>query len=226
SVHVGKPSPNKTLTIFDDGASPLTIDSMFLGGRQPGDFTVGTLSSSVVTDGHPATVALGFRPHGVGARAAELVIQSNSCSGTFTVQLGGIAIEQDISASPKTVDFGNALLGTKPKKALSIVNQGGAPLTLNSIQVVNADPTTQDLNSFTLVGVPKKLPMILKPGQAVQLTVNYDASQVGPKKVNLKVASNDPDTKVLTVPITAAAVPAPTPSVTQSAVAPPPPKSS
>lgn len=226
SVHVGKPGPNKTITIFDDGASPLTIDSMILGGRQPGDFTVGRLSSSVITDGHPATVAVGFLPHGVGARAAELVIHSNSCSGNFTVQLGGIAIEQDISASPKTVDFGNAFLGTKPKRVLSIVNQGGAPLQVNSLQMVSADPTTQDVKSFTLVGVPKKLPMVLKPGQAIQLFVTYNASEIGPKKVNLKVASNDPDTKVLTVPITAIGLLKPTPSVSESVIAAPPPKSS
>jgi len=223
SIHVGKPAPNKTVTIFDDGDSPLTIDNMFLGGRQPGDFTIGTLSSNVVTDGHPATVTLGFCPHGVGARAAELVIHSNSCSGTFTVQLGGIAIEQDISASPKTVDFGTVELGMQPKKVFSVVNQGGAPLQLNSIQMVNDDPTTQDIASFTLAGIPKKLPMVLKPGQAVQMTVTYNASEIGPKKVDVKVASNDPDTKVLGIPITAAAHPKPTPSVSESAVAAPPP---
>jgi outer membrane autotransporter protein len=169
-------------------------------------------------------VTLGFHPHGVGARAAELVIHSNSCNGTFTVQLGGIAIEQDITATPKTVDFGNATLGTKPKKVVSIVNQGGAPLQLNSIQMVSDDPATQDVNSFTLVGIPKKLPQVLKPGQAVQLTIFYDAALEGSKKVNLKVGSNDPDTKTLTVPITAAAVAKPTPSASASAVAPPPPK--
>jgi hypothetical protein len=231
SVHVGKPGPNRTLTIFDDGRSPLTIDGMFLGGRQPGDFTVGTLSSSVVTDGHPATVTLGFKPHGVGARAAQLVIHSNSCSGTLTVQLGGIAIEQDIIATPKTVDFGNAFVGTKPIKVLSVVNQGGAPLTLTSMLMVSHDPTTQDVKSFTLTGVPKNLtavpkplPQVLKPGQAVQLKITYDAAQEGAKAADLKVASNDPDTKVLTVPITATALPKPTPSVSQSAVAPPPTK--
>jgi hypothetical protein len=69
------------------------------------------------------------------------------------------------------------------------------------------------------------LPTVLKPGQAIQLFVYYDASELGPKKVNLKVASNDPDTKVLTVPITANAVPKPTPSVSESAIAAPPPKS-
>jgi HYDIN/CFA65/VesB family protein len=229
SVHVGKPGPNRTLTIFDDGASPLTIEGMFLGGRQPGDFTVGTLSSSVVTDGHPATVTLGFHPKAAGARAAELVIRSNSCSGNLTVQLGGIAIEQDVTVSPKTVDFGAAVLGAKPTKVLSVINQGGAPLTLTSIQMLSHDPTTQDVKSFTLTGVPKSLTaapkkLVLQPGKAVQLRILYDASQVGPKAVDIKIASNDPDTKVLTVPILAAALPKPTPSVSQSAVAPPPSK--
>jgi hypothetical protein len=58
------------------------------------------------------------------------------------------------------------------------------------------------------------------------LFVTYDASEIGPKKVNLKVASNDPDTKVLTVPITATGLPKPTPSISESAIAAPPPKAS
>jgi hypothetical protein len=229
SIHVGKPGPNRTLTIFDDGASPLTIQGMLLGGRQPGDFTVGALSSSVVTDSHPATVTLGFHPKAAGARAAELVIRSNSCSGTLTVQLGGIAIEQDVTVSPKTVDFGTAEVGTKPTKVISVINQGGAPLTLTSIHMVSHDPTTQDIKSFTLTGVPKSLTaapkkLVLQPGKALQLTIHYNASEIGPKAVDLKIASNDPDTKVLTVPVLAAALPKPTPSVSESAVAPPPAK--
>jgi hypothetical protein len=97
--------------------------------------------------------------------------------------------------------------------------------------MVSHDPTTQDIKSFTLTGVPKNLTaapnkLVLQPGQAVQLTIHYDASELGPKAVDLKVASNDPDTKVLTVPILAAALPAPTPSVSQSAIVPPPTKRS
>ena len=223
SIHTGKPGPNRTITIFDDGDSPLTIQNVFLGGRQPADFTVGTLSSSVVSDGHPATLALGFHPKAAGARAAKLFINSNSCSGTFTVQLGGIAIEQDITASPKTMDFANVRVGTTPSQHLAIVNQGGAPLTVKAIQMVSDNPTTTDAASFTMTGVPKKLPTILKPGQSIDLKITFSAADAVPKKADVKVASNDPDTPTLTVPVTASAVPSPTPTVTQSALAPPPP---
>ncbi|TMK83680.1 MAG: choice-of-anchor D domain-containing protein [Actinobacteria bacterium] len=223
SIHTGKPGPNRTITIFDDGDSPLTITGMFLGGRQPADFSVGTLSSSVVSDGHPATVTLGFHPKAAGARAAKLIINSNSCSGSFSVQLGGIAVEQDITASPKSLDFGNVRIGTSPAHHVAIVNQGGAPLTVKAIQLLSDIPTTTDAASFTVAGVPKKLPTILKPGQSIDLKITFSAADLAPKKANIKVASNDPDTPVLTVPVTASAVPSPTPTVTESAVAAPPP---
>ena len=225
SIHTGKPGPTKTITIFDDGDSPLTISGVFLGGREPGDFTVGTLSSSVVTDGHPATLTLSFRPKAAGARAANLLVNSNSCSGSFTVQLGGIAVEQDITASPKSLDFANVPVGGVPSvQQLAVVNQGGAPLTVKSIQMVNDDPTTTDVGSFTLTGVPKVLPDVLKPGEPINLKVAFNPTDTVPKKVDIKIASNDPDTPLLTVPITALAVAKPTPTPTETAVAPPPTK--
>ena len=228
SLHTGKTAPIKTITIFDDGASPLTITSMFLGGRQPGDFTVGTLSSSVVRDGHPVTVTLGFKPKAAGARAAKLMINSNSCSGTFTVQLGGIAVEQDITASPKTLDFANVQLGTPtpPSKQIAIVNQGGWPLKVSKIEMVPDDPTSPDATFFKLTGVPKVLPRVLKPGEPINLKVAFNPTDVVPRKVNIKVTSDDPQTKVLTVPVTAQAVAKPTPTPSETAVAAPPTKSS
>jgi hypothetical protein len=223
SLHTGKTAPIQTITIFDDGDSPLTITGMFLGGRQPGDFILGNLSSAVVRDGHPATVTLGFKPKAAGARAAQLLINSNSCSGTFTVQLGGIAVEQDITASPKTLDFANVEVGAPtPSKQIAIVNQGGATLTVKSIQMVADDPMTTDATSFKLTGVPKVLPMKLKPGQPINLKVAFNPIDTTPRKVDIKVTSDDPDTKVLTIPVTAMAVAKPTPTPSETAVAPPP----
>jgi hypothetical protein len=225
SLHTGKTAPNQTITIFDDGDSPLTISSVFLGGRQPGDFTMGPLSSSVVTDGHPVTMTLGFKPKAAGARAAQLFINSNSCSGTFTVQMGGIAVEQDITAAPKAVDFANVQVGTTPapSQQVAIVNQGGAPLTVKAIQLLPDDPTTTDAAFFTLTGGPK-LPKVLKPGEPINLKIAFNPADTVPRKVNIKVASNDPDTPILTVPVTAVAVAKPTPTPSETAAAPPPAK--
>jgi len=227
SLHTGKTAPNQTITIFDDGDSPLTITSVFLGGRQPGDFTMGTLSSSVVRDGHPVTMTLGFKPKAAGARAAQLLINSNSCSGTFTVQLGGIAVEQDITATPKTIDFANVQVGASPapSQQVAIVNQGGAPLTVKAIQKLAADPTTTDATFFTLTGGPK-LPKVLKPGEPINLKIAFNPADTVPRKVNIKVTSNDPDTPILTVPVTAMAVAKPTPTPSETAAAPPPAKTS
>ena len=249
SVHNGKPGPKKTLTIYDDGFSPLHISGMFLGGRSPNDFTVGQLSSDVVTDGHPATVELAFNPKQPGARAAQLVIHSDSCSGSLTVQLAGISTEQDITASPKEVDFGNPLQGAAPTQLVSVINQGNFPLTVKSIGLVKAgalplqatspaspkttatpapssstpaaSPGATDVTFFSLTGMPKKFPLKLQPGQAIQLTVHFNTAQLGLKQAALKVVSDDPDHATFGVPITANTVPRPTPTPTQSAAPPP-----
>ena len=225
SLHTGKTAPPKTITIFDDGDSPLTVTSVFLGGRQPGDFTVQSVPQTVITDGHPLTISLGFKPKDAGARAAKLFINSNSCSGTFTVQLGGIAVEQDITAAPKSVDFANIQVGASPapSQQVAIVNQGGAPLTVKSIKMSADDPTTKDATFFTLSGVPR-FPKVLKPGEPINLKVAFNPTDILAKKVNITVASNDPDTPVLTIPVTAVAVPKPTPTPSESSAAAPPTK--
>jgi hypothetical protein len=226
SLHTGKTAPDQTITIFDDGDSPLTITKLFLGGRQPGDFTLGKLSSNIVSDGHPATMTLGFKPKAAGARAATLLIHSNSCSGTFTVLLGGIAVEQDITAAPKSLDFANIEVGATPapSQQVAIVNQGGAPLTVKSIQMLADDPTTTDARFFRLSGVPKVLPKVVKPGEPINLTIAFNPADTTPRKVDIKITSNDPDTPILTVPVTALAVAKPTPTPSETAVAPPPAK--
>ena len=223
SVHNGKPGPKKTLTIFDDGFTPLHLGAIFLGGRQPNDFTVGQPSATVVSDGHPVTLELAFNPKDAGARAAELQIHSDSCSGTLTVPLGGISTEQDITASPKTVDFGNPLQGTKPTQPLSVINQGNFPLVVKVIKLVSQTPGATDATFFTLSGMPKKFPLKLQPGQAIALTVHLNTAELGIKQAILKVVSDDPDHGTFNVPITADTLPQPTPTPTLSA-APPPPK--
>ena len=96
-------------------------------------------------------------------------------------------------------------------------------MTVKAIQLVSDIPTTTDAASFTLQGVPSKLPTVLKPGQSIDLKITFSAADLLPKKANIKVASNDPDTPTLTVPVTASPVPSPSPTVTESAVAAPPP---
>ncbi|MGZ4142035.1 MAG: choice-of-anchor D domain-containing protein [Actinomycetota bacterium] len=225
SVHTRKPGPTKTLTIFDDGDSPLTIGRIFVGGREPGDFTLGKLSASKISDGHPATITISFKPRGVGARAADLIIHSNSCdSPTTTVQLAGIAVEQDIKLTPPKVDFGAVTVGTPATQHLLVVNQGGAPLKLVSIGLASHDPGSDDVKHFTLQGKPK-LPRIMQPGHAIQLTLLFDAAETGPKNVDVKIVSDDPDTPKATVSVFAAAEVKPTPTPTESAAAGPPPSS-
>jgi hypothetical protein len=90
---------------------------------------------------------------------------------------------------------------------------------------VSRDATTTDAKFFSLTNVPKKFPLKLQPGQAVQLTVHLNTAELGQKQAVLKVTSDDPDHGILSIPINAETVAKPTPSPTQTASAPPPPKS-
>jgi HYDIN/CFA65/VesB family protein len=219
AVHVRHRAEPRTITIFDDGDTPLTIKRIFLSGRHAGDFTVQRAPTSTVSDGHPLTLKLAFRPGGGGARAAELVIRSDSCEqSTLKVALAGISLQPDVNVFPKPVDFGPRAIGTSKSELMSVANQGGAALTVSSISLVG-----KDARRFAMVGAPK-LPRVLKPSRSIDFRLRFTPTTVGAFEADLRVRSNDPDKKIVLVPIEGSGVQAPSPTPTASSVISTPPK--
>ncbi len=215
SSRVGRSVNAKRVTIYDDGASPLTITGLSLTGRHPGDFTLSRRGSFTVTDGAPAQVTIDFTPRGVGARASELVIRSNSCTDPVVrVALAGIGTEPDITARPARVDLGQVELGGNATTDVIIANQGQAPLRISRIQLFGVDR-----ESFTMSKVPS-VPRDLSGGRSFVFTLRFNAEEIGLRTASLRFRSNDPDSRTFVVPIRAEGIvpPTPTPTATASVV--------
>lgn len=221
---VGRAVPRQRVTIYDDGASALTVTSISLAGRHPGDFSISSTGRATVTESRPFVISVGFTPRGVGGRSAELVIRSNSCEEPVVrVAMAGIGVEPDIAVLPSAVDLGLVRLGEYATTDVSVIDQGQAPLRVSSIKLTGADA-----DAFKLSNVGS-LPKTLGAGRSLIFTLRFDAKEPGKRQTRIRIASNDPDRPVTSIKVLAEGgepPPSPTPTLSVAVVptaAPPPP---
>jgi len=218
-LRVGRRAPARTITILNDGDTPLNVSRIFLSGRNAGDFSLEATAPVRLTEGSPTTAQVGFRPRGVGGRIASLVIESDSCDGVFTVPLAGIGVQPDIVTDPLKMDFGIARPGEAKRDFLDVINQGGLELTIEEMEI-----TGPDAAAFEFRRLPR-FPHDLAPGEKIEARVTLRSEEPGDLAASIVITSNDPDDEGRwEVPLAAQVVaPSPSPSPTPSEAAPPPP---
>ncbi len=88
-----------------------------------------------------------------------------------------------------TLDFGSLYVGYPSDTVIQIENRGYSTLSITEIQSNNPKVTTS-LTSLTL-----------DPGQKTPIKITVAATAVGPIEATLRIASNDPDEGVLSIPV-------------------------
>lgn len=88
---IGSP---RTVTIANDGAAPLRVGRVALGGAHPGDFLATTGDCHVpVPAGGSCALDVRFLPTALGARAATLAVATDAPGGPLTAVLSGSGTE-------------------------------------------------------------------------------------------------------------------------------------
>lgn len=214
-----KRSEARTVRVFDDGVTPLTLFSASIAGRHAADFRIIDQPSRTVTEDDPTSLRVLFKPTRSGARTADLVLRSNSCDdATLVVPLAGLAVEPIIRVEPERYDFGVLKLNDTKRKRVTITNDGEEPLRISDI-TLEAD--TEGV--FRVDGYPSSFPLTLRPHRSKTLSVFFKGAKAGPVSARLTIVSNDRDDRILNVPIDAAAIappPPPTPSSSPAVAAP------
>jgi len=100
----------------------------------------------------------------------------------------------DIRVSGST-DFGDVCGGVIAEKTLSICNVGKCDLSVTEAAFTAACP------DFVLVNNP--FPTTLPAGACVTLTVRFTPTSCGPRSCTLRITSDDPDTPVVQLSVTA-----------------------
>lgn len=171
-LRVGTAAGTRTVTVYDDGDSPLQITAVSIVGPDAGDFSVRPRGARTITESTPMRLTVGFTPGGVGARSARLRIASNACADPLVqVELAGVGVTQDVIALPGRIEFGSLEPGERRTRPLTVANQGGASLQVSAVRLAGSDA-----RAFRLLGLPS-MPETLGPGESFDLRVRFQARE-------------------------------------------------
>ena len=186
------------------GTAPITITSVALAPANTMDFSLAAITNlprtlAPVTTDRSAVELLEVRytPRTLADHTADLVVTTSK--GTFTVPLKGTSASAPVvTVTPAMIDLGDVTLGTSTFRTLTIVNGGGAPLTVH--------PTWGGMMFTTDFSTnPQVVPNVI-PSQYVEVQVQVTATREGVLQAILNLETNDPMRPTVSIPVTARGV--------------------
>jgi hypothetical protein len=186
------------------GTAAVTITSVALSPADTQDFSLVAPTDlpralEPVTSDRTAveTLEVRYTPRTLMDHAADLVVTTDK--GTFTIPLTGTsASAPTISVSPTMVDLGDVTLGTSTFKTMTIVNMGGAALSVRPSWGGSMFTTDFSIN-------PQLVPSVAA-SQYVEVQVQVTATREGPLQAILNLETNDPARPTVSIPVQARGV--------------------
>lgn len=138
--------------------------------------------------------AVKFQPRSVASHQAELVIETDDPQrAVIRVPLTGTSeTPPAIRVTPEAIRLGEVILGRTVTSPLTIVNEGGAPLTV---------ALRWQGNQQGDLGVQPGAVEPIQPGQFVELNVIAAPTVEGAITATLMIESNDPSRPSIAVPV-------------------------
>lgn len=189
---LGTTSAPRTVTLTNNGTTPLTIGGIGVVGLNPGDapgdFTQSNTCGASLAPGASCAITLGFAPTAINGRAASVRITDNAAGGAQFIPLAGNGINPIPAFGPAALDFGQVYtpdpeLGTRTvTKTVALTNTGTTPLGITSITVggVNGGDFTQS----NTCGVS------LAPGAACAISVAFSPGAILDRNAAIVVTDN------------------------------------
>lgn len=128
----------RTINISNSGTAPLNISSVTLTGANANQFAIAG-QCAIVAAGASCPLSVSFTPTSTGIKTASISVTSNAQNAATvnTVALSGngvLAPRSIVSLSLTAIGYGNSIFGgASTNQVLLLRNEGGLPLTINSI---------------------------------------------------------------------------------------------
>jgi Abnormal spindle-like microcephaly-assoc'd, ASPM-SPD-2-Hydin len=198
SVNVGT-VVSKTIILRNTGTANLTGLAVASSGTHASDFVIGALGATSLAPGAGTSFTVAFTPVAAGSRVATLRIASNDADeNPFDISLSGsgvavlapeIVVEEPAGTNlvddSAVLSFGNAGIGTRLFKIVTVRNTGTANLTGLGITLGGEHPA--DFSTTTL-GTS-----VLVPGTQSTFYVFFQPTEAGGRTATLQISSNDED---------------------------------
>ena len=135
---LGTTSAAKEVTVTNQGAGTLTINQVYIGGLNPGDFAETNDCGSGLAAGASCTVSITFTPTGKNKREAGLGISSSDPGNPSAIALSGTGTV--VSLSKKKVSFGDQPVGTtSTPQNVTLKNVGSTELNFTGITITGTN---------------------------------------------------------------------------------------
>jgi len=199
SVAVGASKP-ASLTLSNQGDAPLSVSGLTLLPGS-GAFSQSGAAPFNLAPGASQTVSVQFSPGQAGVAAGTLRVQSNDPdSPSYDVPLTGKGVQAKIAVSPASAALGNIDVGDNAWAGFSVKNVGNQSLTVSGVALAPGGS-----GDYSLSGLPA-LPKTLLPGQSFGFQALLNVSGLGPRGATVQVASSDPASPTVLVPLSATGV--------------------
>jgi len=185
-------------TIGNTGSSSYRVMSFTSGSPE---FTVKTSLPLVVPANGSAQVEFVYRRLAVGVAAATVTLHTDqAATPQMAFSLSGSASVSTRSATlaASSLDFGSVATGSSTTRTFVVGSNGSSSVTISGVTA----------NSPAFVLVSPSLPVSISPGNTRTFTVRFDAMTPGPVADTLRIQNNGA-ISTLSLPVTAAALVAP-----------------
>ncbi|MBN2006874.1 MAG: choice-of-anchor D domain-containing protein, partial [Anaerolineae bacterium] len=191
------PAVSRQVTVANDGNGNLHVTGITLNGDDASEFVIES-GGEVFTlmPGNTHAILLAFDPSTMGAKSAELQIQSDDDDEpTVIVTLSGAgAAAPEIVVAPLALDFGEQDVdaGPAPSQTVIIGNEGSTELHITGVVL-----TGTGTGKFAIDGDTGEA--TLAPGATRTLQVSFDPSSTGAQTAVLSIQSDDADESTVNV---------------------------
>jgi len=188
---LGTTSATKTVLATNQGSGTLTINKIYIGGLDPGDFAETNTCGSAVAPGASCTISVTFTPTDKTLRHAVLGISDSDPASPQAVPLSGFGTVVSLSKNKRS--FGDEPVGTTsaPQK-VTLTNVGSAQLNFTGITITgtNANDFSQTNTCGTSIAAVANctITVTFKPTATGNRTAAVSISDDGgasPQKVTL-----------------------------------------
>lgn len=177
-------SAKKTIALANAGVTALSVSSANLSSSA---FSLLSDQAFPITipAGKTAPISIGFTPAATQDYTAQLTFIDSSAKPLGQIAARGrgqssTQLTPQISANTNSVDFGDVDVDTTATQTISLTSTGTSAATIDAANVSGS--------GFVLTG--GTLPATLKPGQSVDLTVQFNPTAEGSASGQLDVHSN------------------------------------
>src|SRR5207245_1549798 len=123
----------QNLTLTNSGSANLTIAQGTVTGA---GFTISGLTFPLtLAPGQSSSLSVQFAPTATGSVSRSVSLVSDAPTSPCPIALSGTGVQPQLSVTPPSVSFGNAVVGTTNTQTITLTNPGTANLTISQATV-------------------------------------------------------------------------------------------